>query len=347
VTRCADPIALVEAAYALGASDLQWTAGLAEAALSVVPDAFAGMLAYHVRLEGEVVHLMHPAATPEAQSAGASLRRLQDSLERRRAGTASIAERLVARTYSRALRTMLRQPVDRLLLLAEYKLLAPKWMLTFAVPGVNEVLLLNCPQLDGNNFTVLSAGLPTSQTLTSKERLRFSMVAAHIRAGYRLRQRLSELQQPALQADAVLDPKTMRVVHAEGEAQGRDARALLRETAMRVDRARTKQHGRDERALELWQGLVDGRWSLVDQFDSDGKRYVIAHRNAESVSDPRGLSTTEVSVLGLVARGYSNKLAAYHLGLSESRVSTMLHSGMSKLHINSRVELVRMFGVSS
>jgi DNA-binding CsgD family transcriptional regulator len=348
MARRADPIAVVEAAYCLGVDEPGWTAGLAEAATHLLPNTVAGFVAYHVLLDADAVHLEHPAGTRDAAAALASIQNMQQALERYHAGSAGLGERIKARTYGNVTRGTMRQAADRILF-SEHQLFGPRWMYTLGVPGVHDVLLLKCPQLDGKHFTLLAAGLPKRRAPTAKERAAFLMIAAHVRAGYRLRRQLRAIQEQGLRAGqdgAVLDAKTMRVLHAEGEAQAPDARETLREMAVRVDRARTQQYGRDERALEVWQGLVDGRWSLVDQFDNDGKRLVIAHRNAEDVRDPRRLSVTEASVMGLAARGYPNKLVAYHLGISEARVSSLLHRAMAKLHIESRVDLVRMFGGS-
>jgi len=56
-------------------------------------------------------------------------------------------------------------------------------------------------------------------------------------------------------------------------------------------------------AMENWRGLVDGRWSLVDRFDSDGKRFVVAVKNDPEARDPRGLSRREQQVSELVGLG--------------------------------------------
>jgi len=55
------------------------------------------------------------------------------------------------------------------------------------------------------------------------------------------------------------------------------------------------------------------------------------------------LSEQERQVIGHVALGQSNKLAAYELGLSSSTVSTHLTHAMRKLRLRSRVELVSLF----
>ena len=132
------------------------------------------------------------------------------------------------------------------------------------------------------------------------------------------------------------------MLHADGDA--RDEVEQIAERARQVDSARAAASGRGEDALSVWQGLIDGRWSLVEEFDSDGKRFMLAHRNAEDVRDPRGLTQMESRVVGLAVRGYSDKLIAYHLGVSESTISSHLANALVKLRIESRIELVRRLG---
>ncbi len=50
--------------------------------------------------------------------------------------------------------------------------------------------------------------------------------------------------------------------------------------------------GSDE-ALQLWQGLVDGTWSLVDRCEAAGKRYILACCNEPGVRDPKALTPRE------------------------------------------------------
>ncbi len=99
-----------------------------------------------------------------------------------------------------------------------------------------------------------------------------------------------------------------------------------------------------EEALEVWQGLIDGRWSLVDTIDTDGRHLLLAHRNPEDIRDPRGLSRMESRVVGLAVHGHSNKHIGHHLGIAEGTVSSHLARALGKLQIASRIELVRRFG---
>lgn len=165
---------------------------------------------------------------------------------------------------------------------------------------------------------------------------RWDRIAAHIAAGFRLRRTRFE------EAEAVLTPSG-RVEHAEGPALAPAARAALREAAVSVDRARGRMRREDpDRSLDLWRGLVSGRWSIVDRFDTDGRRYLVARRNDPSMPDPRALSLRERQVVGFAALGHSNKLIAYELGLAETTVSTNLARAMRKLGVRNRVELAAL-----
>jgi DNA-binding NarL/FixJ family response regulator len=81
----------------------------------------------------------------------------------------------------------------------------------------------------------------------------------------------------------------------------------------------------------VWRGLVAGRWSLVEQVDTDGRRYLIAHRNDPTTPDLRALTSRERQVVGYADLGHSNKLIAYELGLSPSTVGVQLKRGRAKL----------------
>jgi DNA-binding NarL/FixJ family response regulator len=173
------------------------------------------------------------------------------------------------------------------------------------------------------------------------------MLAAHFGAGYRLRRALGDgAPEPATDlphgAEAVIDPSDFRVTDAQGQAKSPDALNALRDAALQVDRARGRMRKSDpEQALELWKALVRGRWSTVDWFDSDGRRFVLGLPNAPDVSDPRGLTEREMQVVAYVVCGQTNKLIGYNLGLSKGRVSTLLRSAMRKMGVQTRAQLVR------
>lgn len=90
---------------------------------------------------------------------------------------------------------------------------------------------------------------------------------------------------------------------------------------------------------------MDGRWSLVDRIERDGRRYVLARRNAPDVRDPKALTERERAVVAFAALGHQNKLIAYALGLGlcPSAIATELASARRKLRFASRAALVREF----
>lgn len=165
---------------------------------------------------------------------------------------------------------------------------------------------------------------------------------SHIAVGWRLRRRLASGWPVQNEGEAVLSPDG-HTVHAEGEARAPAARAALRKAVRRmgVARGRLRNESADE-ALALWRGLVAGRWSLIDRFDTDGRRYYVAHPNPPGVVDVRRLSRREREVARLVSRGYSSKLIAYELGTSSSTVATRLQSLRRKLRAPSHVALVQV-----
>jgi DNA-binding CsgD family transcriptional regulator len=200
---------------------------------------------------------------------------------------------------------------------------------------------------DGRGVFLIAA-LPKVTTLTPRQRERFQMLAAHFGAGYRLRdafQRVASAPATGLPhgAEVVIDPKSFRVTQAEGRAKSAASRDALREAALSIDKSRGgMRHSDPGKALELWRALVRGRWSAVDWFDSDGRRYVLGIPNAPGITDPRGLTDREMQVLNYVLLGMSNKLVAYHLGLSSGRVSTLLSSVMRKFKVRTRSELIKV-----
>ena len=209
--------------------------------------------------------------------------------------------------------------------------------------------LLAITAVDPNGVGLsISIILPEVTRLTGKDRDLWKMVGAHLVSGFRLRQSLEEARAtPAKRtplpdnAEAVLDPKKLAISDAVGEATDRSTGEFIREAARMIDRARGRLRREDpEEALEIWKALVEGRWSLVDWFDSDGRRFVLAHPNPPDLKDPRGLSVRERQVATYAALGETNKLISYRLGISQPNVSTTLKSAMHKLGAQTRPQLV-------
>jgi DNA-binding NarL/FixJ family response regulator len=196
----------------------------------------------------------------------------------------------------------------------------------------------------------ITAPLPAMVELVPKAREQWQMLGAHIAAAYRLRRVLDRAKSvPRAQsndlphgAEAVLDPHSFRIIEAVGRGQGESAAECLRRGARRIDSARRKSGQQDyEEALRTWRALVCGRWSLVDWFDADQRRFLLGLANPPEVRDPRGLTEQECQVVEYAAHGETNKLIAYRLGLSQARVSALLQSAMKKLGVRTRTQLAR------
>jgi DNA-binding CsgD family transcriptional regulator len=88
---------------------------------------------------------------------------------------------------------------------------------------------------------------------------------------------------------------------------------------------------------ELWQGLLEGGWQLVDRFDCHNVRYLIFREETCSV---RGcLSRMEGLVLRLAVRGAANKEIAIDLQVSPSSVATYLRRALLKRGFLTRLRL--------
>jgi len=189
----------------------------------------------------------------------------------------------------------------------------------------------------------LGAWLQSPTRVSASARRRWTRVAVHAATALRLRRRLAGKSKATDSADAVLTPAG-RVDHATGEACLREARAVLRAAVIDVERARGRlRHSDPDDAVACWKGLVATRWSLVDQFESDGKRYVLAHRNEVKLEGLAVLTERERQVVGYAALGHSNKLIAYELGVAASTVAVLLHRAGRKLGVSTRVQLIARY----
>jgi len=340
-----DPIEVVEACYDLRASEPEWLERVGRGLNAVGPSEGRGLIGYHVDLSDGGPRIRNPVHVEDHNGVIERIRYMADLLERRRAGKAGTFETLQAALYEKVIAFGLRTPADRMLM-SEIDKVGPDWMYTLGVPGVRDHWMSINHHIDGLGATLFVRGLGKRPVLRAAERQMFQMLSAHIKAGLRLRRRLGAraLDRVELPRDGAVLDASAHVVEAAGEASDAEARNELREQARLIDRARAAHGGRDPEALEVWRGLVSGRWSLVEQFDSDGKRFLLAHRNPEEVRDPRGLTPMESRVTGLAVRGYSDKLIAYHLGVSEGTASAHLHRALQKLGMANRVELVRLLG---
>ncbi len=202
---------------------------------------------------------------------------------------------------------------------------------------------------DGHGLQIM-APLPRVTKLIQYERELWQMLAAHLSASHRLRRALRKEQAESRSTDrqrlprgaeAVIEPKSFEVVEAVGDASKTAYTKVLREKAIAIDEARVQLRAENPvRALKIWSALVRGRWSIVDHFDSDDRRYVLAIPNPPHITDPRGLSDREEQVIAYARLGMSHAHIGYHLGISRSTVTKALASAMRKLGVSTQAELV-------
>jgi DNA-binding CsgD family transcriptional regulator len=224
----------------------------------------------------------------------------------------------------------------------------PGWETFMSLPArldenhvVDDVIGINGldPSLVGS---MLGAYSSRRYPLTPRARSTWNRIGTHLAASFRL-QRALQAKVLSAPTEAVLAPSG-RVLHAEQPAQDRSTRDSLSEACQSIERARTRKGRADgEISLSLWRSLVAERWTLVDTYERDGKRYVVARRNDVRMPLPNALSPRERQALGFAALGDSNKLIAYELGISASTVGVLLYRAAQKLGCTSRVELLQRF----
>lgn len=196
----------------------------------------------------------------------------------------------------------------------------------------------------GTGVSVAFAAYSKSRIkLRPGESKRWRQLGAHLGAGLRLRELGRTLSTDEPDVEAVLDPDG-HLQDARGKGDKSDARAALRMAVRRMDRARraASRFATDD-ALDSWEALVAGRWSLVEHFDTDGRRFVVAVHNDPIHCDPRGLTLRERQVAEYVGMGHSTGQIAYTLGISASSVTDCSARAQRKLGLSSRPELAAFF----
>lgn len=315
-----DLLEVVEAAYAVDGDDETWLGGLVDAARPALDDGL-GLFAYVVEIQGSKVvpsAVVHRTTLP---------------------GVADIVGVTNARATPAEVEALYRGPMVATLseTLGCEPIEHPALRDFYGPLGIHDTLgVIACDS--PRRATTLAAPLRTLQTLDRKRRASWQRVAIHIATAMRLRRRITRDSAPP---DAVLRPDG-RIEHLEPGAKAPRTREVLRGHAAAIDRARGALRREDpEAALDLWRALAAARWSLVDGFERDGRRYLIARRNEPEAAGDRGLTALEQLVVERIAARRSSKAIAYELGLSASTISAFLSSAMVKLGVKTREELVQ------
>lgn len=323
---------MVEASYCVADDIEEWIARVLDTARPLL-DRGGGVQAYAYTIPrpGRVVpcsRVVETEGTPEGFS--------RASLD----NTASVPRELVSELYYRVPAITTAVEHTRLDPFREHPGYQP--LDTVARSGIRDVIGVVAYDPGGSGLMLTAASDRVLPRFGKRDVQRWGMLRAHLLTGLRLHSRVQRQRSP----DAVIDPSGC-VVHAERKARSSDAREALRRRALEIDRVRTRAGRREAgAALEVWKGLVEGTWTLVDSFESDGRRYYIAHRNDPKLTIPRPVSARERQVLAFAAIGYSNKQIAYALGLAASTVSSHLQSALRRLGVRELSTLASVFATS-
>jgi DNA-binding CsgD family transcriptional regulator len=324
-----DLVSVVERAYDLDSDTETWLAGILEAAQPLLDSGF-GLVGYAFDAKAE--HLSAPVIVSRGVDS--------DSIEATARLLMNAPKAMVDRTYlsSRVVATA-SEATGLGEKLAEFE----PWMRYAAPLGMVDNLGIKARGQDPGQGCMLHAIRDTICRTSRTERRLWERIAAHISAGLRLRWALERGAEASRgQSEAILRPDG-QLAHAESAAEPPSRRDVLRDAVKRLERARgATRRTEPEVALELWRGLVAGRWTLIDQYEENGRRYLVARRNDPEHLDPRALTPRERQVAHLVAQGQSNKLIAYTLGLSLSTVGTHIAAAKRKLGVSSRSELIAL-----
>jgi DNA-binding CsgD family transcriptional regulator len=321
-----DLLSIVEAAYALDEPTQSWASRILEAAdgsMGVGLPAFACM--FEVRPDGTLI-IDQGSAASVRQPPG-HLRMIFDGLAKAPPGWLS-SYLQVGPGVARCLMTSEVDPDRKLAYRGD-----------LARNGVGDGINLACVDLDRRGL-LLSLGVPARTTLLPSARADLVRIGTHILAALRLKARLATTAADRPEPhDAVLRPDG-KLLHAEGDAALAGARRALQAAVRDVERARTSLRDVLPEALDLWKGLVSARWTLVDRFETDGKKYVVAQENLPPAEGLSMLTRTERSVVAYALRGLSTKEIAYALGVSPTTVRILIMRAARRLGVTNREGLL-------
>lgn len=318
---CKCAIDVIERAYRLDGDDSAWLERIAASAAPEL-DRGLGAIAYVAdgsSMAARVVASAH--ATPELVAA---LRKLNDE-----APPAVVANLRAAPRGFYSVHDEYRG----------YRDLIAYWRNELGALGVADGIGVSAPA--GRETVMLWAPCADVERVEPIVKATWTRVGVHLSAGFRLRRTLRGEDLERL-AEAIVDVDG-DVKHAVGAAASRAAKAALGDAVRNVERARGPLRQTDPIAASgLWTGLVQARWSLVDYRDHDGTRLYAAHPNAPGVLDPRRISDREASAVALTIDGASFNEIAYALGITAANARARLTSGLRKIGLESRSELVRL-----
>lgn len=118
----------------------------------------------------------------------------------------------------------------------------------------------------------------------------------------------------------------------------------LGDVALAADRASSDAD--TEACDKAWRDLVSGRLRIIQRFDKDGRRYVVARRSKGTKLRGVQLTERELSVVERRVGGAPLKDIAAALGVSISTVAKSLKRALGKLGLENQAELIAVLGAS-
>lgn len=317
-----DPIALIEVGYQPHGTQGAWLQALVDVVAPAMDPACFGGIAYFMGAQG-------PEHIRSKSLVGGGLTR-KESVQMLMRGIAAATPEEMQKVALAS-----RKPGIHSLVEVAGAVPALRW--PRCPKPVGDSLALTVPA-SHDQVAILSTVSPIQRALTAPERLIWGRVCLHLGAGARLLGRARNAD--ADDVEGVITPHG-KLTHATGAAKRPALGELLGAAAKHIERARSKRGRSDPMAaLELWQGLLAGRWSMVEHVDSDGKRLLLARRNDPEVGGPHVLSHRQRQAVFYASLGLTSKEIGYALGLAPNTVSAHLASGLRKLKIGTRAELV-------
>ncbi|WP_394842184.1 LuxR C-terminal-related transcriptional regulator [Pendulispora brunnea] len=322
---------VVEAAYRLEVTDREWLEGLASACLPVLDEGFGiSVFEFHYKMGAPptILQAMRAGMPEELEKMyPVMLSRMDPELRQRPflLGPCTTGSHMMGLRSGFKNNELMQRGLQKF--------------------GIYDTIWITAAEPSGWGCG-LHAGRPRISWPSRSTIERWTRVAAHLSAAARLRRRWAA-KAPASQkldtAEAVFSPQG-HVHHAQGAASSAQSIEQLRRSVLDVETARRSRHEGDAAmGLRTWKGLVEGRWSLLDHFENDGTRYIVAKENAPSPPEIGALTLRERQILGYAALGHENKVIAYDLGIAHATVKVLMARAASKLRVRSRAEVISTY----
>lgn len=323
----ADLMSIVEAAYRVDLEDAAWLAALAESVLPHLDDGF-GVAAFEFYRQGdglpEVVQRCHLGIPDKLAALYPTVFQTMDPEIRQRPfrmGPCITGSQMMGKRQG-----FLDEP--------HMKQYAQKF-------GMYDSFWITAAEPSGRGCGFHAGRSRLTRASPSQVR-QWGRIAAHLSAAVRLRHTLKGLPPVRANAEpeAIFDPSG-RLHDATGEARSEHARDLLRHAVLMLEKSRGHLRTDDpEKSLEIRKALVAGRWSLVDEIEQNGTRYIVARQNEPTAPGPALLSKREKEIVGYAQLGHHDKLIAYEMGIADSTVRVLMGRAKAKLGVRSRKELL-------